>query len=121
MAQPRVELSFPWIGLCLAVSDAVLNLCRTAEDEDEVGSEDEDEFYDRTAKGGAKKQKVVPEVHDAASLFGRKVPRPCHFSTCTLIVTSYQVFLRREGGLEKVRSVSKGAVCQRCAHKCIFC
>jgi hypothetical protein len=43
------------------------------EEEDEVDSEEEDEFYDRTTTGPGKKQKVAPLVHDAASLFGRKV------------------------------------------------
>lgn len=52
--------------------------CRKVEEEEEVDSgEEEDEFYDRTTKGGAKKQKVAPLVHDAASLFGRKV----HFTS----------------------------------------
>jgi len=47
--------------------------CRKVEEEDEVDSEEEDEFYDRTTIGQGKKQKVAPLVHDAASLFGRKV------------------------------------------------
>ena len=74
----RIELSTPQTSLYHAVFDAIVNMYRKAEDEDEVGSGDEDEFYDRTAKGGAKKQKVAPEVHDAASLFGRKVFHHCH-------------------------------------------
>ena len=64
---------------------AALELCRKADvdDDDAVGSEEEDDFYDRTVKGGAKKQKLEPEVHDAASLFGRKVLHSCHRLNCS--------------------------------------
>ena len=49
---------------------------KKAGDDEDSASSDEDEFYDRTAPGKAKKRKAAPVVHDAASLFGRKV-RSC--------------------------------------------
>ena len=44
-------------------------------DEDDVPSSDDeqDDFYDRTKSNVEKRQKATVIVHDAASLFGRKV------------------------------------------------
>ena len=44
-------------------------------DEDDVASDDDeqDDFYDRTKTNIEKKQKAAVVVHDAASLYGRKV------------------------------------------------
>ena len=66
---------------------------RKAGDDEDSGSSDEDEFYDRTAPGKAKKHKTAPVVHDAASLFGRKV-RSCSLAqvkgcSCMHILMAY--------------------------------
>ena len=54
------------------------------EDEDQ-GSSGDDDFYDRTAPGKARRPKDGPEVHDAASLFGKKVHTGrCSFTTCSI-------------------------------------
>ena len=59
-------------------------------DEDDVASDgdEQDDFYDRTKSNAEKKQKGAVVVHDAASLYGRKVsypPPPAPSRICILL------------------------------------
>lgn len=42
-----------------------------------MSNDEDDEFYDRTERVQSKKQRASIEVHDAASLFGKRVSVYC--------------------------------------------